>query len=34
VTSPNFESGVYQINLEQKERLDLTDADIASVPSN
>ncbi len=33
VTSPNFESGVYQINLEQKERLDLTDADIASVPS-
>jgi len=33
VMSPNNTSEVFQINLEQKERLDLTDADIAAVPS-
>ena len=33
ILSPDYASEVFQINLEQKERLDLTDADIASVPS-
>ena len=32
ILSPSYTSEVFQINLEQKERLDLTDADIASVP--
>ena len=31
VLSPNYTSEVFQINLEQKERLDLTDADITSM---
>ncbi len=33
VLSPNYSSEVFQINLEQKERLDLTDADITSMSS-